>query len=61
ENEKSQQNSENDQPQGSGQAKYVKPKNTGGTKDHVKEQPDTGELGGLTGKQPVGKIDVEHL
>jgi hypothetical protein len=40
--------------------KHAQPKNTGGTVDHVKEQPELGE-GGLTGKQPVGKIDLHHL
>ncbi|CAO3661170.1 unnamed protein product [Umbelopsis vinacea] len=40
--------------------KHAQPKNTGGTADHVKEQPELGE-GGLTGKQPVGKIDLRHL
>lgn len=35
-------------------------KNTGWTRQHVAEQQEQGK-GGLTGDQPVGKIDVNHL
>ncbi|KAI8384514.1 uncharacterized protein BYT42DRAFT_562754 [Radiomyces spectabilis] len=38
----------------------VKPKNTGGDAHHIAEQAEQG-MGGLTGKQPVGKIDLKHL
>lgn len=38
-----------------------KPKNTGGTKDHIAEQPLMTEKGGLSGTQPVGKIDLKNL
>ncbi|GAB5591146.1 hypothetical protein Unana1_06046 [Umbelopsis nana] len=51
---------ENDKS-GEGEKMRVEPKNTGGTKEHIKEQPDQGQLGGLTGKQPVGKIDLHNL
>jgi hypothetical protein len=61
EDEKPQRNTGNENSEHEGGEKHAQPKNTGGTRDHIKEQPDTGELGGLTGKQPVGKIDVRHL
>ncbi|KAJ8658559.1 hypothetical protein O0I10_005599 [Lichtheimia ornata] len=38
-----------------------KPKNTGGTKEHIAEQPLITEKGGLSGTQPVGKIDLKNL
>ncbi|KAI7887378.1 hypothetical protein K492DRAFT_179186 [Lichtheimia hyalospora FSU 10163] len=38
-----------------------KPKNTGGTKDHIAEQPLITGKGGLSGTQPVGKIDLKNL
>jgi len=59
--EKPQKNTGNENSEQEGGEKHAQPKNTGGTRDHIKEQPDTGELGGLTGKQPVGKIDLHHL
>ncbi|KAL0076130.1 hypothetical protein F4703DRAFT_1885798 [Phycomyces blakesleeanus] len=43
-----------------GKASAPHPLNTGGTASHIAEQPDMG-LGGLTGKQPVGKIDLKNL
>ncbi|KAI7871608.1 hypothetical protein BDF14DRAFT_1762860 [Spinellus fusiger] len=43
-----------------GAASAAHPLNTGGTAYHIAEQPDMG-LGGLTGKQPVGKIDLKTL
>ncbi|CAO3696708.1 unnamed protein product [Umbelopsis ramanniana] len=59
--EKPQKTTGNENSEQEGGEKHAQPKNTGGTRDHVKEQPDTGELGGLTGQQPVGKIDLHHL
>ncbi|KAI8578904.1 hypothetical protein K450DRAFT_245065 [Umbelopsis ramanniana AG] len=59
ENEKPQKSAGNEKQEGG--EKHAQPKNTGGTRDHIKEQPDTGELGGITGQQPVGKIDLHHL
>ena len=36
-------------------------RNTGGTKDHIAEQSELYHAGGLTGTQPVGKIDLKNL
>ncbi|KAI7853962.1 hypothetical protein BDC45DRAFT_509460 [Circinella umbellata] len=36
-------------------------RNTGGTKDHIAEQSELYHNGGLTGTQPVGKIDLKNL
>ncbi|KAG2220080.1 hypothetical protein INT45_007324 [Circinella minor] len=36
-------------------------RNTGGTKNHIAEQSELYHNGGLTGTQPVGKIDLKNL
>ncbi|KAI8139389.1 hypothetical protein BJV82DRAFT_582045 [Fennellomyces sp. T-0311] len=36
-------------------------KNSGGTKERIAEQPELFSQGGLTGTQPVGKIDLKNL
>ncbi|KAF1807734.1 hypothetical protein FB192DRAFT_1454669 [Mucor lusitanicus] len=43
-----------------GAAVHDKPLNTGGNAQHIAEQPPMG-LGGLTGKQPVGEVKLNHL
>ncbi|KAI9494381.1 hypothetical protein BDB00DRAFT_818958 [Zychaea mexicana] len=39
----------------------VPSKNTGGNKDHIAEQSELYSRGGLSGTQPVGKIDLKNL